>query len=119
MALTPRLHIQTEKIGPITVVRFKVDRLIADEDIIEFEDEINRQTNGPAPQILLDFKGLRQMSSSALGKLLALRRKIAEAHGEFKLCSLSADLREVFEITKLNQTFSIFDDEASALNSFR
>ena len=119
MALTPRVQIQSEKVGPVTVVRFKVDRLIADEDIIEFEEEMNRLTTGPAPQILLDFKGLRQMSSSAIGKLLVLRRKIAEARGEFKLCRLSSEIREVFEITKLNQTFSIFDDESSAMNAFR
>jgi anti-sigma B factor antagonist len=118
MPLTPREHVQAETIGDVTVIRFKDDRLVADEDILEFEAEINRLTDGLAPRVLLDFKTIRQMSSSALGKILALRRKIAEARGEFKLCRLSADLREVFEITKLNQTFPIFDDEASALKSF-
>ena len=118
MPLSPRQHVLSETIGNVTVIRFKVDRLVADEEILEFETELNRLIEGPSPRVLLDFKALRQMSSSALGKLLALRRKIAESHGEFKLCRLNADLREVFEITKLNQTFPIFDDEASALKSF-
>jgi anti-sigma B factor antagonist len=119
MPLTPRQHVYSEKIGNVTVIRFKVDRLIADEDVLEFESEVDRLTNDPHPQVLLDFRNLRQMSSSALGKLLALRRKIAEAGGDFKLCRLSNDLSEVFEITKLNQTFAIFPDELAALQSFQ
>lgn len=113
-------RIETEEIGDVTVVRF-VDRRILDEQNIQaigdqlfaLVDEEKRS------KILLDFGSVEYLSSAALGKLLNLNRKVDKSHGQLRLCRIKPEILEVFQITRLDKVFSIFDDQGVALESFR
>ena len=114
-----RRRLEVEHIGDVTVVNF-VDRKILDEQNIQvigeqlfsLVDELGRR------KLLLNFSNVEYLSSAALGKLITLNRKVQQAKGKLILCSISPQIYEVFEITKLHQVFKIEKEEQAALQLF-
>jgi len=47
-----------------------------------------------------------------------MNRKVQGVRGKLVLCNISKEIREVFEITKLDKLFTILPDEAAALQTF-
>lgn len=110
--------ITTEQQGA-AVVEF-MDRNILDEvNIAQLGEQLGALADqGPRPRVILDFANVAHMSSSALGMLITLHKRIKERHGQLRLCHIRPEIYEVFIITKLNEIFHIHDDRADALASF-
>lgn len=114
-----RRRLEVEDIGDIAVVNF-VDKKILDEqniqaigeDLFRLVDELGKK------KIVLNFGNVEFLSSAALGKLITLNRKLQGARGKLILCGISKEIREVFEITRLDKLFTIVADEQTALQSF-
>ena len=68
-------------------------------------------TNKPAINLLLSFSHVKHLSSSALGTLIWLNKRVEEGKGKLKLCGLKKSLYEIFVITKLNKLFEIYDNK--------
>ena len=112
-------HIKLSEVGDVTIVRFNDHKIINAASISEMGDELfslvekdNRQS------LLLNFADVEFLSSGALNKLIILDKKVKAANGKLHFCSLKPEIIEVFQITRLNQVFSIHDDQESALSSF-
>jgi HptB-dependent secretion and biofilm anti anti-sigma factor len=58
-------------------------------------------------RFVLDLGDVLYFSSAALGKLINLKKQVVGARGHLKIENLSADLVEVFRITRLDQVFEI------------
>jgi anti-anti-sigma factor len=58
-------------------------------------------------QLVLDPCNVQYMSSTALGKLINLKKKVMGVRGRLKIENLHSDLLEVFRITCLDQVFDI------------
>jgi len=114
---TRRLDI--EEIGDVTIARF-IDRKILDENNIQvignqlfsLIDEEGRT------KIVLDFSNVEYLSSAALGKLITMEKKVKAAKGKLRLCCIRPEIYEVFNITKLNRLFKIYEDQERALEGF-
>jgi anti-sigma B factor antagonist len=114
-----RRRLEVEDIGDVTVVNF-VDRRILDEQNIQvigdqlfsLVDEVGRR------KILLNFGNVEFLSSAALGKLIALHKKLQAVGGRLVLCNIDPEIHEVFEITRLDKFFNIQKEEQAALQSF-
>ncbi|WP_020473117.1 STAS domain-containing protein [Zavarzinella formosa] len=120
MSTTPRKRrLEVEDSGDISVVNF-VDKKILDEqniqmigdDLFRLVDELGRR------KILLNFGNVEFLSSAALGKLITMNRKVQAVRGKLILCNITKEIREVFEITKLDKLFTIMGDEQAALQAF-
>jgi anti-sigma B factor antagonist len=48
-----------------------------------------------------------------------LNKKCQANKTKVKLCGISPTIREVFEITRLDKVFTIYDDETAALEAFK
>ena len=72
----------------------------------------------PGIKLLLSFANVEHMSSAALGMLITLNKKVAEASGVLKLSDIAPQIYEVFRITRLNQLFDISDTAENAVASF-
>ena len=68
-------------------------------------------------QLILDFKNITYIDSSGLATLVELLQRVKEVDGSLKLCGFSERVRGVFELTKLDTVFSIFEDTQKALSS--
>jgi len=112
-------RLEVEDIGEIAVVNF-IDKKILDEnniqmigeDLFRLVDELGRK------KVLLNFSNVEFLSSAVLGKLVSLNRKLQAVRGKLILCGISNEIREVFEITKLDKLFTIHKEEQAALQAF-
>ncbi len=112
-------HIEVNEVGDVTVVRFRDRKLIEDIRIQELGQELFALAASAAcEKLLLNFSYVEFLSSSALGKLITLDKKIKAAGGALKLSNIRPEIYEVFTITKLDRLFDIRDDEADALAAF-
>jgi anti-sigma B factor antagonist len=115
---TPRLRVASA--GGATVVEL-TDRRILDEVSI---NEIGEQLSGlvaasASPRFVLDFSGVAHLSSTALGMLITLHKRIREKGGELRLCGIQPAIMEVFVITRLNEIFSISQTREQALATLK
>ncbi|HUU58153.1 MAG TPA: STAS domain-containing protein [Phycisphaerae bacterium] len=115
---SPRLTVESE--GDITAVAL-TDRRILDEINI---NEIGHQlgalvSQADRPKIVLDFANVAHMSSSALGMLITLHKRVAEKQGQLRLCNIQPTIFEVFAITRLNEIFTICGSRQEALDSLK
>lgn len=66
------------------------------------------------PRIVIDFSNAASINSAILGMLGPLYKAVTERGGRVVLCGISIQLRDVFEITHLDQVFTIYPDSAAA-----
>ena len=66
---------------------------------------------------MVDFANVSHMSSSALGMLITLHKRVREKNGQLRLCNIQPAIREVFEITRLTEVFNICDSVEDAMAS--
>jgi len=68
----------------------------------------------PAPHIVLNLSNVEFVSSTFLGRLLALQKRVDAAQGKLVLCGMNPVVREIFQVTKLESFFHFSDDVPSA-----
>jgi anti-sigma B factor antagonist len=81
-------------------------------DLIEL---LNKTTE---ERVILDFRNVKFMTSSMLGKLVQVHKKASEFKVKLKFCSIDPEIRQVFKITKLDKLFDIESDETAARAAF-
>ena len=117
MSTAARLVIQS--IRDVTIVRFQESSILDTLLIQRISDELNHLVDAKYKRkLLLDFTDVKFLSSSALGVLVALKKKSDAIKGEVVLCGLRKDLRKIFKITSLKKLFKFADDERGALEVF-
>ena len=111
--------IDVNKVGDVTVVRFKARKLVGEDNIFELGQELFRlvELDG-VRKLLLNFDGVTYIASSVLGKLITLRKKMKDYGDILKLSNIRSDIYETFVTTRLNKLFDIEKDEADALTAF-
>lgn len=71
------------------------------------------------PKVLISFKGVEHLSSTALGMLITVKNKVGSKGGQLRLSDIDPKIHEVFRITRLDTLFAIHPTEAAALKSIR
>lgn len=70
------------------------------------------------PRLVLHLGGIDFMDSSGLGLLARYLIRARDAHGNLKLCAVSAKFDEVLKTTKLGTIFETYESEAAAIAAF-
>jgi anti-anti-sigma factor len=73
--------------------------------------EIDEVLSAGAKHILLDLKEVTFMDSSGLGGLVAALKDVRSAGGKLYICSINEQIRILFELTSMDQVFSIFANQ--------
>jgi anti-sigma B factor antagonist len=105
--------------GDVALVRFK-DRKIMDSTLIQ---ELGEELFGLVEKeqwknVLLNFEGVKFISSAVLNKLIVLDKKVKSTSGKLRLCDLRPEVFEIFAVTRLSQLFTIKRTEQEALGTF-
>ena len=66
-------------------------------------------------RLVVNFTGVRYLSSEVLAILAGLQRQVNPARGRIQLCGLDPLLRDMVRITHLDRVFDICKDEEEAL----
>ena len=108
-----------ENVNGIIVVSFVDSKIVTEDQVQELSDELHAfLEDGAKRKILINFGRVQHCSSTVLGKLLALKRRIDSGKGKLKLCCIHPELMAPFKLTGLNSIFEIYSDEQSALDQF-
>ncbi len=68
--------------------------------------------------ICIDMVNVKHICSSALGTLVAIKRKIKDNEGDIKLVIVNDNLMKLFQTTMLDKVFEIFDSKRECLVTF-
>jgi len=113
----PRIKITRQ--GDVIIVQLLDKEVLEEHVIAEIGEALFTLVAQEKPvKLVLDFSRVNHMSSSTLGMLIRLSKHIGESGSALKLCAIKPTLYNVFEITKLDRLFEIYDTKAVAVKSF-
>lgn len=101
--------------GDIPVVTIKGD--IDLESSPKLREFLKTKSTGKCAKLLLDFAAVSYIDSSGLATLIEYFQAAQPFKGKLALASLSPRVRNVFEIVRLEQIFSLHPDTGSALTA--
>lgn len=102
----------------IAIAVLTEERILEDREIQALEETfmpLIEQNEGL--RLIIDFSEVRFLSSSVLGLLIRISKKIYEGEGQLRLCGIAPKIMEIFRITRLDRIFEIYDSQIEALNS--
>lgn len=110
------MEINVSKEGDVVVVVVEgdLDASSAPDLRARFEALIGQGEN----QYVIDLVGVPFMDSSGIAALVNLFKRVRIGAGDVKLCGFQEEVKKVFELTRLNRVFDIFDTRAEAVASF-
>jgi anti-sigma B factor antagonist len=112
--MTERKIIQEVRLmNEVAVVTLAGTLDVALQKILRDELERVAQEQG---DLVLDLAQVAFIDSSCLGALVATAKMLREKQGDIKIAGLRDDVLSIFQITRLDRVFGIFDtvDEAAA-----
>ena len=77
----------------------------------ELRHEISGLMANGADILLLDMKKVKFIDSSGLGALVSAMQMVRNANGKLFVCSMSDQVRMLFELTKMDRIFQSFPDQ--------
>ena len=97
-------------------VRFKDDRLTDEDNIERIGRELFALTDQyHCEKVILDLTGLKMLTSSVLGKMITLHRKLHRNQGKLVLCNAGDYVTEILKTSRLHDYFHVADDQSAAL----
>ena len=100
----------------VVIVFPQKSRILDEISISQMGSAISRVVaETQCPKIIVDFEKVTNMSSSALGMLITIHKKIKECNGALRLCNICGNILEVFKITRLDEIFIMDDSRAESV----
>lgn len=78
-------------------------------------DAYARATSESTRAVILNFSGLEYMNSGGIGLLVTLLVRANRLKQKLLAFGLNDHYRQIFELTRLDEAISIYDDEPAAL----
>ncbi len=104
--------IQKEKNG---IMELSISGRLDAVSAVEADKDFNSVIDDGHENLLVDLARLDYISSAGLRVLLVVAKRIQQSGGKVVLCTLSANVKEVFEISGFSSIFSIFPTNEEAI----
>ena len=114
MALT----IASRGVDGVTVLDLS-GRITLGEGSVQLRDAIRDLIGKGQKNILLNLGDVSYIDSSGLGELVSAYTTAKNQGAMLKLLNLTKKVKDVLQLTKLYTVFDIYDDEASAIGSYK
>ncbi len=112
-------HIEVTKNGVVYMAKFLETKILNDMVIEGIARELGElAADEDCTNLLLNFSGVGFLSSSVLGKLITLNKKMRGKGGQLKLCEMKPEIYELFTLTNLVKIFDIRKDETAGMMAF-
>jgi len=98
----------------IVVVQGELDAETSPDLRSTFEELIG----GGANQYVIDLAGITFMDSSGIAALVNLFKRVRIGAGDVKLCGIINEIMKIFQLTRLDRVFDIFETRTEAFDSF-
>jgi anti-sigma B factor antagonist len=96
-----------------------VQERLDSDNVADFKAKTSEflQTGGSG--IVIDFSNTKFIDSIGLGALVSVLKSTTQINMKIMLCSLSPQVRQIFELTRLYRLFDIFDTIEDAKASMK
>ncbi len=95
--------------GPIAIARLEDEKILDETQLQSLEGSfLPLIDQNPGLQLVIDFTKVKFLTSSVLGLLIRISKKVYEKEGALRLCAINPKIQEVFKITRLDKIFEIF-----------
>ena len=84
----------------------------------DIRDSFEKTIAKKAMKIVINLSGVSYIDSSGLATLVEMLKKTRSYGGKLRLSSLAPKVKSLFEITKLEKLFEIYDNEDEAVSGF-
>lgn len=102
-----------------TVASIEASLLLEGVTIRQLADDLAKAAEAASYRIVIDFAAVERISSSVLGNLVALRKKVRNNLGRMVLCNIGPSLKEALKVTGLRILFDVVDDATQAVEFMR
>ncbi|MCD6527319.1 MAG: STAS domain-containing protein [Desulfuromonas sp.] len=109
--------VSIEEYGHIITLTLREERLDA-HNSNELKAQLLNLFEEGKVNIIIDLSSVRFIDSSGLGALVSGFKNASSRDGGLKLCGLQAQVKSMFELTRLHRVFEIFPGTEEALASF-
>jgi len=84
----------------------------------EIRDSFEKTATKKIMKIVINLSGVSYIDSSGLATLVEMLKKTRGYGGKMRLSNLAPKVKSLFEITKLEKLFEIYDSEEEAVSDF-
>lgn len=84
----------------------------------DIKEKISSLTRKNRVKLVIDMADVHFIDSSGLGSLVSSLRSVNKLGGDIKIASLQDQVRAIFELTRLDRIFEIFNEREAATESF-
>jgi len=112
------MKIETRAVGDIKILDCS-GRITLGEGTMAVRNTVRDLLKGDDKKIVLNLAEVNYIDSSGIGELVSTFTTVTSNGGQLKLLNLTKKIHELLQITKLLTVFQVFDDEQSALASFK
>ncbi|MBA3714629.1 MAG: STAS domain-containing protein [Pyrinomonadaceae bacterium] len=112
------LNIRERQAGDVTVIDME-GKITIGEGSVAVRSAVRRLLEEGKKKILLNLAGVSYVDSSGIGELVSSFTTINREGGQLKLLNLTQKIRDLLAITKLLTVFDVYEDESTALNSYK
>jgi len=111
--------IQIEEKNGILVARFKegdrFNALIAEP----VKETLLSRLGKEGTNMIMDLQGIKFIDSSGFGVFISAMKAAKNNAGEFKICNLNPEVKELFQILQLHHVFELYDTLEECIGSFQ
>jgi len=111
-------EVVVREVKDVTIVRMKIDNLTGQGEIDRIRGEVDKLLEQGVRKLVLDFKYVRYVGSSALGMIIALNQKVKETPGAALVLSHPEHIRELLRVSRADKLFRIAADPREAIKLF-
>lgn len=104
------------EVDGVIVVELQDRRILDEMSIMQLGEQLSALVaKVDTPKLVMDFVNVGHMSSSALGVLITVHKRVREKGGHLCLCNIRREIMEIFEITRLSEIFDVRCSKDDAL----
>ncbi len=111
------MNIQVEDHGKVCIISPQGDISVGEGDVA-LRESVQVQTERGCSRIVLNLEGVRYMDSAGIGELVACLKRVREAGGDLKVCSVNQRVSDAFHALQLVKILGIYKDSEEAIASF-
>jgi len=112
-------ELSSQRKDDVLVVRFSSEKIFADALIGQIGEELLEAVEQSGGKMLLDFGPVKFLSSLMIGRVIMLRKNCKASKVDIKLCNIHPSVKGVFEVTRLDRLFKMYDSVEDAMKAFQ
>jgi anti-sigma B factor antagonist len=84
-------------------------------EVDEFRQKWSEAVASGSKQLIINLTRVTMMDSSGIGTMIRCHSAVTASGGTIKVVGANTIVRQAFKVTRLDNVFSFYEDEASAL----